>query len=333
MKLLFIVKRRNDSYGISTGLLNSARFVAEALAHVCAVVVEATDANDIDRIVTKERPDIAIIEAIWVTPSKLTELVGLHRRIKWVVRIHSKMPFLAEEGMAIEWLDGYERIHGVTVAANSLDMVNDLREIFGCCSKVEYLPNIYILPWGARYPSPVHGRTIDIGCFGAIRPLKNTLKQAVAAIQLGNVHDLRVRFHVNAGRVEMRGENVLKNLRALFAGTAHGLVEHPWLEHDAFISIVRRMDVGMQVSLTESFNIVSADMVANGIPVVASREIDWLPGSAVVNNPTNTYEIRRLLEAAISGERLEFARLQRNGLAAHNRSALSAWDRFLDQNE
>jgi len=47
--------------------------------------------------------------------------------------------------------------------------------------------------------------------------------QAVAAIQLGNVHDVRIRFHVNAGRVEMRGENVLKNLRALPSGERYRL--------------------------------------------------------------------------------------------------------------
>jgi hypothetical protein len=37
------------------------------------------------------------------------------------------------------------------------------------------------------------------------------------------------------------------------------------------------MDVCLQVSLTESFNITSADAVSMGVPLVGSPAIRWLP--------------------------------------------------------
>jgi hypothetical protein len=37
------------------------------------------------------------------------------------------------------------------------------------------------------------------------------------------------------------------------------------------------MDIGMQVSFSESFNIVTADFVTAGVPIVASDDIEWMP--------------------------------------------------------
>lgn len=37
------------------------------------------------------------------------------------------------------------------------------------------------------------------------------------------------------------------------------------------------MELGLQVSLSETFNIVSADFVNMEIPIVVSNEIEWAP--------------------------------------------------------
>jgi hypothetical protein len=88
-----------------------------------------------------------------------------------------------------------------------------------------------------------------------------------------------IKFHINADRTEQHGEQVLKNLRALFAGSKHKLVEHEWMEHTEFLYQVTRMDLGMQVSLTETYNIVAADFVHVGVPIIVSPEIAWMPES------------------------------------------------------
>jgi len=114
---------------------------------------------------------------------------------------------------------------------------------------------------------------IHFGCFGAIRPMKNNLLQAVAAMEYANEHNLTLHFHINAGRVEQGGDNALKNIKALFADTRHILVEQRWMEHSDFLKFICAMDLGMQVSLSETYNIVTADFINQGIPVVVSEEI------------------------------------------------------------
>src|SRR5580698_6050865 len=108
-RILFICKIRNDFYGPSFGLINSCRFISNALQKngIDSKVVSVNDNNDIDREVHNYRPTHVFIEALWVVPDKFQELIPLHPDVEWYVRIHSKIPFLANEGMAVEWLKKY----------------------------------------------------------------------------------------------------------------------------------------------------------------------------------------------------------------------------------
>lgn len=51
------------------------------------------------------------------------------------------------------------------------------------------------------------------------------------------------------------------------------------------------MDMGMQVSMSETFNIVAADFVANEIPIVVSEEITFVDAKYQVTNPKDVSEI------------------------------------------
>ena len=118
--------------------------------------------------------------------------------------------------------------------------------------------------------------TINISCFGAIRPLKNHLIQAMAAIEFANLTGKKLRFHVNATRKEQGGEPILRNLVRLFEDSGHELVMVEWLEHPAFLKYIRdNIDIGMQVSFTETFNIVAADHVISDVPVLTSKEVPF----------------------------------------------------------
>jgi hypothetical protein len=139
----------------------------------------------------------------------------------------------------------------------------------------------------------------------------------------------KLRFHINGDRVEQRGETVIKNLRNLFAGTKHELVEHNWMEHAAFVNLVAQMDVGMQVSLSETFNIIAADFVANDIPVIGSNEINWLSRSYRASL-TDYHDIYEKLAFAYFARKYNLHFLNKMGLKTHNRSALKSWLKFLD---
>lgn len=247
-----------------------------------ATVVEVVDNNGIDREVSRYAPTHVIIEALWVVPQKFTVLLNLHPAIEWAVRLHSNAPFISGEGMAMGWLHEYQKIaedfDNFCVASNSLKMAEELDLALDL--ETAYLPNIYIDSLtGTPVAKKVYNRNphhVDIGCFGAIRPLKNHLEQAIAAIIFAGSSGRPLRFHINATRVEQNSDPILRNLISLFAGGPHCLVQHSWMPHDQFIEVLRGMDYGMQVSFSETFNIVAADFVYNEIPFVGSKEIEWL---------------------------------------------------------
>ena len=297
-KTLFILKKRgshyqSDAYSmpitLSSGLYNSVKFVNDMLNEhgINSHFVEVDDNNDIDREVTKFRPDVVIIEAIWVVPNKFEILRKLHPTVQWIIRIHSEVPFISGEGNALEWIYGYVAQENVLVAANTERMANDLKGMLAASysdefihEKIVFLPNYYKEKIIHEHVENdfAHKHFLNVGCFGAIRPLKNQLIQAMAAIEYAREHDKRLRFHINGSRIE-QGNNVLKNIRNLFANLdneVYELVEHPWLDHEDFLKLVSHMDIGLQVSFSETFNIVAADFVSRNIPIVVSPEISWL---------------------------------------------------------
>jgi hypothetical protein len=337
-RILFILKLRQVSGGVgkelkSAGLSNSARYVQEMLARneMITKLVQVVDNNQIDREVTLFQPDIVIIEALWVVPSKFAILTKLHPNVQWIVRLHSELPFLANEGSAMEWITACANIHNVYVGTNSPFAQRDLKRYLalnGLQHKLLFLPNYYPVETKTTnaelFWDP--GEVINIGCFGAIRPLKNQLVQAAAAVEFANRHKLRCRFHINAERVEGRGDAILKNLRAFFEPLEyHELVEHQWLDKDDFLAVVRQMDVGMQMSLSETFNIVSADFINEDIPILASREIDWMP-KFFTASPTNVDSMVRGLERILFYDRhFIWLNLQRKALRKYVNNSEKVW--------
>lgn len=286
MKVIFICKERSiEGYSLGTyGLWNSARMVCEYLQTTHTIesdIYKVVDANDVNKVVYETNPDVVVIEALWITPEKLKEIMSQYhsRNRTWIVRIHSRWSFLSNEGVAVEWLHGYRQLqndYNLYIAPNTFDMARDCQ--YKLNIKTIYLPNIYFssTPLIISNCKP-SSQVINIGCFGSIRPLKNQLIQAIAGITLAEDLDVKAYFHINSNRVEQRGDPILKNMRSLFENSRHSLVEHDWLDYNDFIRLVRNMDIGLQVSYTETFNIVAADFIWNGVPLVASSSIDWMP--------------------------------------------------------
>jgi hypothetical protein len=342
MDILFICKKRREyenEYGTRTaeakphltfGLHNSAQFVVNFLNshNVNAEVVTAVDANDIDRLVTFYDPKVVIIEAIWVMPAKFTELFTIprHQKRKWVIRLHSRIGFIANEGIAFPWLKEYAKIPNLIVAPNTDEFTRDLAELFG--QETVYLPNIYFTddPEAEHHPRRrQHRTTIDVACFGAVRPMKNHLNQVVAAVKFAERHGMLLKFHINSTRCEQSGENVLKNIRAFFeVMPEHQLIEHEWLVHHDFVDLVKTMDLGMQVSFTETYNIVAADFVFNNIPIIGSSQITWLP-KIFQADPNSTDDITNALERVWFGSIVGLQKMSKYSLMRDNAKAKRHW--------
>ncbi len=309
-RVLFILKRRStgpygswnhapDGKPLASGLSVSATQMAYALddLKIDNKLVQVIDNNCIDREVTAYRPTHVIIEAFWVVPEKFDVLRKLHPNVKWIIRNHSKSDFLSHEGGMVGWAIDYVA-KGLTLACNSPEATEDFKRLavsIGADPKhVVYLPNYYraprsnvsacrtvlwkVLRWvGIFGRAPQNMGVLNIGCFGAVRPLKNHLHQAFAAIEAADRLGLSLKFWINGNRVEGKAESILTCLRQLFKRyPQHELVELPWMNHEEFTKVAQSMDVVMQVSNSETFNIVAADAVAGGVPVLVSDEIPWL---------------------------------------------------------
>jgi hypothetical protein len=340
-KILFVLKRRESQIGdlpISTGLYNSANFVNEMLVKngINSKMVVVIDNNSIDREVTKFRPDIVIIEAVWVVPEKFHILQKLHPKVKWVIRIHSDMPFMSCEGMAMDWILDYVSFANVKVSPNSPKMLYDIETIcvgkHGVLNKdITYLPNYYPTSMTAPKPIDYDKPWVDVSCFGAIRPLKNQLIQAVAAVDfVQKVGKKRLKFHMNTGRVEANGMPVDQNLRGLFGQldpSRYELILHTWTSHEDFMSLSSDMDIAMQISFSETFNIVGADQVVQGIPFLGCDEIPWFTQGPVSMNDAK--DIRDHL-LNIYEQPIRNAKINQYDLTKYVEASERAWLSFVE---
>jgi hypothetical protein len=334
-KILFITcDRVKDSYGITSGLFNSANFVVKYLTCIgyTAKLTPVVDSNAIDQAVTEFDPDIVVIEALWVPPAKFDELLALarHKRRHWIVRIHSKAPFLANEGLATRWIQQYCSIGSdrLTIAPNTQELTDQLSAAIPH-GKFRYLPNVYHIKEFSRESCRVSRSEINVGCFGAIRPMKNQYGQALAAIDFAERIGRRLRFHVNASRTEQAGDNALKNMLALFEGSRHELVLHPWYGHDEFLKVASTMDVGMQASFSESFNIVTADFVTAGVPILAADDIEWMPWISKVSPTAHRAIVNKLALLCVFPGIFKWA--QSRALRVYNKRAQTTWLQVLQK--
>ena len=346
-RVLFILKRRDDfnatvhsHMGLQTGLYNSAKFMNDMLLEqgVESKMAVVPDNNAIDKEVHQYRPTHVIIEAVWVAPTKFTILQKLHPKVTWVIRIHSEMPFLAGEGNAIDWIGDYSGFKNIVLAINAPRMLKELtfylqqRNSWSnaeTACRVIYLPNYY----PQTYKTKTLDRnkdTIDISCFGAIRPLKNHLVQAFAATEFAQQIGKKLRFHINAGRIEMQGGPVIRNLKSYFQHmykTGHQLINHQWRPREGFLELCSEMDLGLQVSFSETFNIVGADLISQGVPLIGTeREIPWAVGPFCAD-PTDGQDIIKKLHIAYNSPELN-VEVQQWSLTRYTTETCSIWTKY-----
>lgn len=338
MKILFLLKDRayNSDNSKSYGLSNSAWQVAEyliSLGHECKVV-SVIDANFIDREMFAYKPDMVIIEALWVTPAKLNSLIEIPRyaNVEWIVRIHSDMGFLSAETMATTMVNGYIDLGkpNLYISTNNEKFNEYYSEALGY--DFVYLPNIITIK-NALPPFKSTRKRIDVACFGAMRTMKNQCFQALCAIKAANKMDKHLYFHITANILRNEPNSkpnpVLTNLEEIFKNSAHELVVHDWMPHDDFEHLIQHMDLGMQLSYTESFNIVAADFVNMGIPIITSEAVSWMPKfftsstidyDAVVERIILFYSLRNWGIMRYS---------PRKALRTYNKHAKTHWKKFM----
>lgn len=270
-----------------------------------------------------------VISAPWLTVFDLKAILNRYPKIKFVILSHSNVGFLQADPWGVDLLRHYIELtktySNLEVGGNSFKFVAWLDIAYRYNSIL--LPNLY--PLGDR---PVlkhhhHHPVVKIGIFGAPRAEKNLMTAAAAAIVIQRELGVPVEVHLNTGgeaqksRVVDAIEQMYKNLDGLT------LIEHNWMYWNDFIKLIADMDIMLQPSYTESFNMVTADGISVGVPTVVSEAIYWAPNSwkAEVDDALDIARVGlKLLKdptAAIDGF---------DALKQHDRNSLKYWMKFLD---
>lgn len=90
---------------------------------------------------------------------------------------------------------------------------------------------------------------------------------------------MNLELYVNSKRPD-GGERMIESRAELFAGLPHAkLVDVPWASWPNFRDITGNMHLLIQPSFDETFNVCTADGIAEGVPSVTTSALEWTPKS------------------------------------------------------
>ncbi len=154
-----------------------------------------------------------------------------------------------------------------------------------------------------------------------MRLQKHHTVAAAAAVLVAKRTGRPVEFHVNADTRTSGGASVLSAVKQITKGNAT-FVEVPWQTADGFRKLIGTMDLCFQLSASETFNLVTADAAAAGVPTVCGEAIDWVPADwhAPVDDPIGAADVAmRVLADGSAGRRGQDA------LTTHAAAAVAEW--------
>ncbi len=293
-----------------------------------AIVIAAKHNVDVVDAIRKYELTHVVISAPWLSSLDIDTMVRHFTNVKFGIVAHSNIGFLQADPGALQLLRKYvlisREVPNLYVGGNSLIFAKWFSEVYE--SKFLLLPNLY----------EVYGREcqefsrdlIRIGTFGAIRPQKNVMTSAAAAMLLSKHTGRPVEFNVSTGREDGGGGVILNAIRQMMIHVPGvELVERHWSNWIEFKRTVRDMDILFQMSYTESFNMVTADGISEGVPSVTSDAIVWVPESWKAK-ADDVYSVAAIAEHLLHHREHE-TREGREALRKHSEVGFAFWQEFL----
>ena len=267
-----------------------------------------------------------VISAPWLSVHDMKSLLNGFPQINFVVLSHSNVGFLQADPHGVELLRKYqelaEEFPNFKVGGNSKRFVRWMEKAYGL--EVVLLPNLYPVEDAVVKPVWDGIPPLKIGAFGAIRPEKNFMTAAAAALVIQRDLGVPVELHMSAGGEG--GENTTARAIDQMCEGKLKVIRHKWEYWDNFIQLVASMDLLLQVSYTESFNMITADGISVGVPSVVSSAIKWAPYFWKADSDD-------AVEVACVGIDLLFNQSYRSQgldfLVAHNDESIKLWEKYL----
>jgi hypothetical protein len=229
-----------------------------------------------------------VIQAPWLGVRELAPLVDRYPTVHFVVICHSQVSFLQADPGAVANLTDYltyqESVLNFSAAVNNQRLQRFVTQVYQ--ARCLLLPNLYDVTPDNKPPVwriPQTKDVLRIGSFGATRVLKNHLTAGSAALMVARLLGTHLEFWVSGSRTD-GGPQVIPTLQSMFRPLKTAkVVVSPWEPWPSFRKTIAGMDLCLQVSFTESFNITTADGCDSYIPSVVSEAIEWTPPAWQVN--------------------------------------------------
>ena len=327
----FAANKNITHIGLGVAALNTCKVLRrEGVAVEVWPIVSSAELRD--RLCAQPASHV-VVSAPWMPSLDMHRLIAAHPSIRFAMNCHSNVGFLQADsnGVALvrEAMDIEAASPNFHLAGNSLKFSKWVRSAYSRpCS---YLPNLYYLDTSLVPNPPLYnGGTLRIGAFGATRALKNFMSAAGAALDISRRYKATLELWVSAGRTEGGGDTILRSAHAMLDGLPHvRLVENGWQSWPKFRQSVGHMHLLLQPSYTESFNMVTADGIAEGVPSVVSHAIDWAPEhwKAMMDNVLDIARVGRYLLSDPYAPQEGFEALKN-----HNVDGIKSWKDFLSVN-
>lgn len=192
-----------------------------------------------------------------------------------------------------------------------------------------YLPNLYDV---TTFADPVRARRdhdpLRIGAFGIPRHGKNPIAAAYAALELAERLGVAMQYFVNDDPWGKTYRDIWHTRAQLFRGTRHVIIPVGWLPWPEFRLKIAQMDICLNPSWDESFNVTVADGIAVGVPSVVTRAMEWTPPAWQVTDPHDTTQIVTT-SMALLHDPLGAVHDGRDALKRYVRDGVATWIGYL----
>jgi glycosyltransferase involved in cell wall biosynthesis len=267
------------SANTTTGVTVSSDHLKAVLgkAGTDCVIMYYADDNGLLEAVKGNDAGLYILQIPTFSHDTLSSVLKLGKNI--VLGIHSTICNLQVEENALRRLLRFSQLrerHFAISCPSKLE-VNGFNSF--SATPFIYLPNTYSFPIKAHIKKrKLNPELIKISLFCALRSFKNIMAQVVAVSLLAK-RGFKIELHLIDDQSHIAG-----CIKEIADSLPYKVIFHELADNKALLKLMAKMDLGLQVSLSETFSYAAFEQMALGVPIVASTAVPYATQIAKFNS-------------------------------------------------
>ena len=286
MDISFFLKKIDFESGVTVSVKHLCKCLDET--DISYEVINYEDDTDLYEKVVNCNSKCINLQVPSFSDEVLEKILSVKNNV--VISIHSTLCNLqVEEGSLSRLLKlgntDYKNLRFTCPAKCECDGLNAIMK-----REYLYLPNTFSYPCSDEYVSTLIdkkkdlNRTLKISLVCAYRPLKNMITQVAAVIMLAKEYDLEL--HMFDSNFQ---SSVYKDILTMAQYNGLKIVMHPQMANFDCFAETSAFDLGLQVSLSETFSYVAFEHMIQGIPVVGSDSVTFSSEIVTYSNVNEMY--------------------------------------------